>query len=73
MGRPNHLQQGYQGWFYFFSLAKARRLIQHGFSGYLTYVVDTCEEQKFLIVDFMIVHDFLDVVPEDLPGVPLER
>ncbi|KAI3700658.1 hypothetical protein L2E82_45295 [Cichorium intybus] len=56
------------------SAARARRYLQHSGTGYLAYVIDTCNvKKKFGIEDVPIVREFADVFPDDLPGVPPER
>ena len=52
---------------------KAQRLLEKGCTGYLASVVDVSVEQKLKPEDVPVVQDFLDVFPEDLPGLPPER
>lgn len=54
----------------FCSAARSKRCLQHGFEGYLAYVIYTQEEKKEAISKVPIVCDFPDIFPEDLPGVP---
>ncbi|KAI3729056.1 hypothetical protein L6452_17703 [Arctium lappa] len=54
------------------SSLKARKFLAKGYPSYLAYVVDAKEEKKSL-EDVKIVQNFLDVFPEDLPGLPPER
>ena len=42
----------------------------HGISGICS---DTAEEQKLQPEDVPVVNEFLDVFPEELPGIPPER
>lgn len=58
----------------FCSVARANISLQHGYSGYLTYVFDHVEENKiFFFSDVAVVCEFLDIFLDDLPGVPPER
>ena len=41
--------------------------------GYLFYVVDTRVGEHVWVSDVLVVREFVDVFPEDLPGVPPER
>ena len=50
----------------------ARCLLQKGCKGYLAHVVDT-RSSEVRLEDVPVVRDFLDVFPDDLPGLPLER
>ena len=54
------------------SAISARCLHQKGCKGYLAHVVDTRSNEARL-EDVPVVSDFLDVFPDDLPGLPLER
>ena len=54
------------------SAISARWLLQNGCKGYLAHVVDTRSSEARL-EDVPVVRDFLDVFPDDLPGLPLER
>ncbi|XP_023767220.1 uncharacterized protein LOC111915809 [Lactuca sativa] len=56
-----------------YSPARAKRLLQQGCSGFLAYVSDSRVETTIELSRVPIVHDFPDVFPEELPGVPLER
>lgn len=51
-------------------VARARRYSQHGCEWFLAYVIKTREEKKETILEVLIVYEFPDVFPEDLPGVP---
>lgn len=53
--------------------ARARQCLHHGYEGYLAYVVDLRVEGKHSVSDVPIVREFLDVFPEELPGVHPER
>ena len=50
----------------------ARCLLQKGCKGYLAHVVDT-RSSEVRFEDVPVVRDFLDVFPDDLPGLPPER
>ncbi|KAJ9563463.1 hypothetical protein OSB04_008623 [Centaurea solstitialis] len=56
------------------TLAKARKHVLHGGHSLLAYVVDSREEAgKKTVADVPVVSEYLDVFPDDLPGVPPER
>ena len=50
----------------------ARCLLQKGCKGNLAHVVDT-RSSEVRLEDVPVVRDFLDVFPDDLPGLPPER
>ena len=50
----------------------ARCLLQKGCKRYLAHVVDT-RSSEVRLEDVLVVMDFLDVFPDDLPGLPPER
>jgi len=50
----------------------ARKLLKKGCTTYLAYVINL-EKGKIGLSDIPIVREFLDVFPEELPGLPLER
>ena len=52
---------------------KAKKLICKRCVGYLATIVDTAIEKSLEPKDISIVNEFLDVFPEDLPGLPPER
>ena len=54
------------------SAISARCLLQKGCKGYLAHVVDT-RNSEVRLEDVPVERDFLDVFPEDLPGLPPER
>ena len=54
------------------SVISARCLLQKGCKGYLAHVVDT-RSSEVKLEDILVVRDFLDVFPDDLPGLPLGR
>ena len=54
------------------SAISAKCLLQKGCKGYLAHVVDT-RSSEVRLEDVLVVRDFLDVFPNDLPGLPLER
>ena len=55
------------------SVMKAKRLLDSGCVGYLASVVDTSLEQHSKPEDVPVVQEFLEVFPEDLPRLPLDR
>ncbi|KAJ9561986.1 hypothetical protein OSB04_007146 [Centaurea solstitialis] len=58
----------------FCSIAKARKYIQRGCTGFLVYAMaDQTEERKLSVEDVPVVSEFPDVFPEDLPGLPPDR
>ena len=50
----------------------AKCLLQKGCKGYLAHVVDT-RSSEVRLEDVPVVRDFLDVFPDNLPGLPPER
>ena len=54
------------------SAISARWLLQKGCKGYLAHVVDT-RSDAVRLEDVPVVREFLDVFPDDLPGLPPER
>ena len=50
----------------------AAKMLRRGYPGYLAYVIDHRMDEVRLD-DIPVVRKFLDVFPEDLPGLPLER
>ena len=54
------------------SAISARCLLQKGCKGYSAHVVDT-RGSEVRLEDVPVVRDFLDVFPDDLPGLPPER
>ena len=56
----------------FISAISARCLLQKGCKGYLAHVVDT-RSSEVRLEAVLIVRGFLDVFPDDLPGLPPER
>ena len=57
---------------YLISAATARRMLRKGCEAYLAYVVDT-EKSQLKIEDIPVVNEFIDVFPDELPGLPPER
>ncbi|KAJ9544243.1 hypothetical protein OSB04_023950 [Centaurea solstitialis] len=58
----------------FCSIAKAQRYIQRGCTGFLVYAMaDQAKEKKLSVAEVPVVSEFLDVFPEDLPGLPPDR
>ncbi|KAJ9556736.1 hypothetical protein OSB04_011350 [Centaurea solstitialis] len=58
----------------FCSIAKARRYIQRGCTGFLVYAMaDQAKERKLSVAEVPVVNEFPDVFPEDLPGLPPDR
>ena len=46
--------------------------MRKGCEAYLDYVIDTVKARPS-VFDILTVSDFLDVFPEELPGLPLHR
>ena len=57
----------------FISALKARKLLAEGCIGFLTNMVDKTQETKSRPEEVPIVKDFMEVFPEDLPGLPPEQ
>ncbi|KAJ9543706.1 LOW QUALITY PROTEIN: hypothetical protein OSB04_023413 [Centaurea solstitialis] len=58
----------------FCSIAKARKYIQRGCTGFLVYaMVDQAKERKLSVADVPVVSEFPDVFLEDLPGLTPDR
>ncbi|KAL8102858.1 hypothetical protein AgCh_027400 [Apium graveolens] len=56
----------------FLTAIEARRLIRQGCEVYLAHVMDV-EKESVRIEDILIVRDFPDVFPDELPGLPPDR
>ena len=54
------------------SVISARWLLQKGYKEYLAHVVDARSDEVRL-EDVPVVREFLDVFPDDLPGLPPEQ
>ncbi|KAJ0686073.1 putative RNA helicase transcription factor interactor and regulator CCHC(Zn) family [Helianthus annuus] len=54
------------------SIVQAYKYVRNGSKAFLTYVVDT-KQNIPMIEEVEVVNEFLDVFPEDLPGLPPER
>uniref|UniRef100_A0A2N9EEP8 RNA-directed DNA polymerase n=1 Tax=Fagus sylvatica TaxID=28930 RepID=A0A2N9EEP8_FAGSY len=54
------------------SALRANRLLRKGCRGFLASVVDL-QKKELEIEDIPVVREFLDVFPEDLPGLPPDR
>ncbi|KAL5560127.1 hypothetical protein UlMin_036338 [Ulmus minor] len=57
----------------FLSSLKAGKLLKQGCMGYLVNMLDTTMKLTTQPEDVPIVKEFLDVFPEDLPGIPPDR
>ncbi|GJU83746.1 putative reverse transcriptase domain-containing protein [Tanacetum coccineum] len=53
-------------------LLKARKYLSRGCHAFMAHVIDTSFEKKS-VKDVLAVNEFLDVFPEDFPGIPPER
>ncbi|GJT28233.1 putative reverse transcriptase domain-containing protein [Tanacetum coccineum] len=61
-----------KGEFKLCSMMKAKKYLSRGCQAYMAHVIDTNFEKKSAKY-VPIVNEFLDVFPEDLPGIPPER
>ncbi|XP_057485851.1 uncharacterized protein LOC130772128 [Actinidia eriantha] len=57
---------------YFVSMACAQRLLRKGYQGYL-YNVTLSLSKDSSVADILVVREFPEVFPEELPGVPVDR
>ena len=55
------------------SAARARRYLQQSCVGYVASIMDTRDTGKSTVDDLLIVGEYPDVFPEDLPRLPPER
>ncbi|KAL5540688.1 hypothetical protein UlMin_043340 [Ulmus minor] len=55
------------------SALKAKKMLSNGCVGYLAHVVDTTIDAILKPKDVQVVRNFLEVFPEDLPGLPPDR
>ena len=53
-------------------VATTRKMVRKGCEAYLAYVIDTVKA-RLGIFDIPTVSDFLDVFPEEFPGLPPQR
>ncbi|GJS75059.1 putative reverse transcriptase domain-containing protein, partial [Tanacetum coccineum] len=51
---------------------KARKYLSYGCCAFIAHVIDTTFEKKS-VKDVLVINEFLDVFPEDLPGIPPKR
>ena len=63
--RSNHLSN-------VISAAIARKMVHKGCEAYMAYVIDTVKVRPS-VSDIPTVSDFLDVFPEEFPGLPSQR
>ena len=54
------------------SVLTTRRMMRKGCEAFLAYVIDTEKEGKKLN-SLHVVNEFIDVFPEDIPGLPPDR
>ncbi|KAL5579934.1 hypothetical protein UlMin_012376 [Ulmus minor] len=55
------------------SALKAKKMLSNGCVGYLAHIVDTTADATLKPEDVHVVKNFLEVFPEDLPGLPPDR
>ena len=51
---------------------KANKMLQKSYPGYLAYAIEVRDNGSQL-EEIPVVIEFLDVFPEDLPGIPADR
>ena len=51
---------------------KANKMLRKSYQGYLAYAIEL-RDSGSLLEDISVVREFLDVFPEDLPGIPPDR
>ncbi|XP_063941903.1 uncharacterized protein LOC135149893 [Daucus carota subsp. sativus] len=56
----------------FLTIIEAKKLLRQGCEGYLAHVIDRSKETPS-IESIPVVNEFLDVFPNDLPGLPPDR
>nr|GEV46855.1 hypothetical protein [Tanacetum cinerariifolium] len=61
-----------KGEFKLCSVMKARKYLSHGCQAFMAHVIDTICEKKS-VKEVLVVNEFLDVLPEDLPRISPER
>ena len=54
------------------SVIEVKRLLHKGYEAYLAHVIDK-SSPEVILDDVPVVHEFSDVFPEDLLGLPLDR
>ena len=54
------------------SAMAAQRMLRKGCYGYLAYVLETVKEET-LVDEIPVVREFLDVLPDDIAGLPPDR
>ncbi|KAL5538765.1 hypothetical protein UlMin_046214 [Ulmus minor] len=57
----------------FLSALEAKKMLARGCEGYLASILDTTKEEREMIEDVPVVKEFVDVFPEELPGLPPDR
>ncbi|KAH9722972.1 Endonuclease [Citrus sinensis] len=67
-----HFQGNHKSHKALISMVKAMKMLKKGCEGFLTYIVADHPDGACL-EDIPIVREFIDVFPEELPGLPLER
>ena len=55
------------------SAMQARKWIADGCTGFLASVLDTAKKGRDELKDVPVVNEFVNVFPEDLPGLPPDR
>ncbi|KAL5546618.1 hypothetical protein UlMin_006305 [Ulmus minor] len=55
------------------SAMKARKWLASGCFGFLANVIDTTPREKDKLEDVPVISEFIEVFPEDLPGIPPDR
>ena len=55
------------------SAMKARKWLASGCFGFLANVIDTTPKEKDKLEDVQVINEFIEVFPENLPGIPPDR
>ena len=55
------------------SIMKTRRMLYNECIGYLANIIDTTKEERSKSEDVAVVRNFVEVFPEDLSGIRLDR
>lgn len=56
----------------FLTIVQAKKLLRKGCESFLAYVVDS-EKESPGMEDIPVVKEFLDVFPDELPGLPPDQ
>ena len=56
----------------FVTITQTKKLLCQGCKAYLVHVIDT-QKTTPTLEEILVVNEFLDVCPEELPGLPSDR